>query len=225
MDTVFHLAALPSVEYSINNPSYSLKHNVYGTSRLLEWAKKQKVKRLVFSSSAAVYGDGEGPLSPYGLHKLLSEKECQLYSKLYNLDTVCLRYFNVYSEDQPYGGAYSTVISAWMEMIRQGKPLRIDGTGDQTRDYVYIDDIVGANLFCANYEDNFNGACFDVGSGNTTSLKEIKNFIDSRKQVQWHFAPSRPGDVLHSAANTGDLTALGWDAKVKIFDGLARCFK
>ena len=119
VDTVFHLAAHPSVGYSVENPSYTLKHNVLGTSRVLEWAKNHGAKRVVFSSSAAIYGNGDGPNSPYGLHKLMSELECKLYSDLYDLDTVCLRYFNVYSEDQKYGGSYSTVIFMLMTLFLQ----------------------------------------------------------------------------------------------------------
>ena len=110
-DYVFHLAALPRVGFSVENPSYTLKQNVFATSTLLEWAKTNKVKRVIFSSSSAVTGNGEGPTSPYGLHKLMCELECQLYSRLYHLDTVCLRYFNVYSENQEYGGSYSTALS------------------------------------------------------------------------------------------------------------------
>ena len=125
-DYVFHLAALPSVSYSVKNPSYTMRSNVLSTSVLLEWALSHNVKCVVFSSSAAVLGDGLGPKSPYGLHKKVSEMECKLYSDLYGLSTVCLRYFNVYSEDQKYGGAYSSVISAWMEMVRRGKPLRME---------------------------------------------------------------------------------------------------
>ena len=224
IDTVFHFAALPRVEYSVENPSYTLKHNVLGTSRVLEWAKNHGAKRVVFSSSSATYGDGEGPNSPYGLHKLMSEMECKLYSELYGLDTVCLRYFNVYSEDQEYGGAYSTVISAWMKMIRDNKPLRIDGDGEQTRDYVHVEDVVSANLFCANYEGKFNGACFDVGAGEAISLNEIKEFVEKRYNINWHQAPERVGDVKHTLADIEPLRSLGWQSKIKIDKGLEKCF-
>ena len=104
-DYVFHLAAMPKVSFCMTNPAYTMRQNVFVTSTLLEWAKDHDVKRVIFSSSAAVYGNVDGfPSSPYGLHKLMSEMECRLFSKLYGLDTVCLRYFNVYSEDQPFGG-------------------------------------------------------------------------------------------------------------------------
>ena len=131
--TVFHLAAFPSVAYSVENPSYTLMHNVLGTSRLLEWSKKHKVKRFVFSSSAAVYGNNGKLGSPYALHKLMSEKECKLYSDLYEMDTVCLRYFNVYSEDQEASGPYATAISNFMQHIRDGKNPFISGNGEQKR--------------------------------------------------------------------------------------------
>ena len=161
-DYVFHLAALPRIEFSVENPSYTLKQNVFVTATLLEWAKKKKVKRVIFSSSAAVTGNGNGPTSPYGLHKRMSEMECKLYTDLYGLDTVCLRYFNVYSEDQVYGGSYSTALSTWMEMIRTGGELRLDGTGEQTRDFIHVDDIVMANIFCMLHSDPLNGSCLNV---------------------------------------------------------------
>jgi|TARA_R110000824_G_scaffold81370_1_gene204548 UDP-glucose 4-epimerase len=224
VDVVFHLAAQPSVGYSVENPSYTLKHNVLGTSRVLEWAKNHGAKRVVFSSSSAIYGDGSGPNSPYGLHKSMSEMECKLYSELYGLDTVCLRYFNAYAEDQEYGGSYSTVISAWMELIKQSKPLRIDGDGEQTRDYIHVDDIVSANLFCANYEGKFAGSCFDVGTGEAISLNSVKEFVKERYKVKWQQAPEREGDVRHTLASIKPLQDLGWEAKIKIADGLKKCF-
>ena len=224
VDTVFHFAAQPRVAYSVENPSYTLKHNVLGTSKVLEWSKDHGAKRVVFSSSAAIYGDGNGPNSPYGLHKKMSELECKLYSELYGLDTVCLRYFNVYSENQEYGGSYSTVISAWMELIKLGAPLRIDGDGEQTRDYLHVEDIVSANLFCSKYAKKFNGACFDVGTGQATSLNDIRNFIENKYNIKWQQAPEREGDVRHALANTKPLRDLGWEAKINISDGLNKCF-
>jgi UDP-glucose 4-epimerase len=209
-DVVIHMAALPRVQFSVEQPSYTFRHNVYATSVLLEWAKNHNVKRVIFSSSSAIYGDGEGPNSPYGLHKLLSEQECRLYSKIYGLDTVCLRYFNVYSEDQEYGGSYSTVVSAWMEMVRQGKPLRIDGDGDQTRDFIHVDDVVRANIFCMNREEDFNGEFYDVGSGDVYSLNNIKSLIRSQRKVTFYNGPRRAGDVLHARMNEHNLMTLGW---------------
>jgi len=224
-DYVFHLAAVPRVGYSVEMPSYTLKQNVLVTSVLLEWAKKHSVKRVIFSSSSAVNGNGDGiPLSPYGLHKLMNEMECRLYSKLYGLDTVCLRYFNAYSEDQKYGGTYTTAICAWMEMIEKNKPLRIDGDGKQTRDLVHVEDIVSANIFCMNHKEDFCGKHLNVGSGTSVSLNYIKNFIDAKHEVKWTYAPERIGDVKHTKADISELKKIGWRPVVSIQDGLKRCF-
>ena len=189
-DYVFHMAACPRVGFSVEKPTYTLRQNVLVTSKILEWAKDHNVKRVIFSSSSAIMGDGDGqPKSPYGLHKLMSEMECKLFSQLYELDTVCLRYFNAYSEDQPFGGTYSTAICAWMEMIRQNKPLRIDGDGEQTRDLVHVEDIVSANIFCMNHNENFSGKFFNVGSGTSVTMNYIKDFIDENYNVEWNHAP------------------------------------
>jgi len=224
-DYVFHLAAFPSVQQSVNEPSDTFRNNAYATSVLLEWAKTHNVKRVIFSSSAAAKGDGHGPTSPYGLHKLISEQECSLYSKLYDIDTVSLRYFNVYSEDQQYGGAYSTVISAWMQMIREGNPLRIDGDGDQTRDFIHVDDIVSANIFCMNNKNNFNGDVVNVASGESISLNYIKSFIDNRgEDIKWDVLPNREGDIKHSESDIRKMLDLGWSPNVSIENGLEKCF-
>jgi UDP-glucose 4-epimerase len=196
------------------------------TSRVLEWSKNNNVKRVVFSSSSAILGDGDGvPKSPYGLHKLMSELECKLYSDLYGLDTVCLRYFNAYSEDQPFGGTYSTAICAWMEMIRQGKKLRIDGDGEQTRDLVHVEDICSANIACMESDKWFGGKVYNVGSGTSVSMNYIKNYIDSKHQVEWNHAPARIGDARHTLADISKIKKdLGWEPKVMIDVGLKRCF-
>lgn len=226
-DFVFHMAALPRVEYSVSMPSYTLKQNVYVTSVLLEWAMEHGVRRFIFSSSSAAMGDGDGPKSPYGLHKLMSEMECQMHSNLYGLDTVCLRYYNVYSEDQQYGGTYSTVISAWMEMIRQNKPLRIDGDGTQTRDFIHVDDIVLANIFLMQNSysgEKQNGKIFEVGTGTAVSMNYIKDYIDRRCDVTWIYAPERLGDVKDTLANIQELKKIGWEPEITIEEGLRRCF-
>ena len=221
-DYVFHLAAYPKVEYSINNPTHSLRQNVLVTSKLLEWSKKQKVKRVIFSSSAAVNkGD---PKSPYGLHKLMSELECKLYSEMYDIDTVSLRYYNVYSKNQPYNGSYSTVISTWMQMIREGSPLRIDGDGSQTRDFVHLSDIVSANIHCMKYNKRFKGKTLDVGSGSSLSLNEIKECIEEYHDLDWTYSTNRRGDIKHSKADITSLKSIGWEPIVNIQAGLKSCF-
>tara|TARA_R110000824_G_scaffold28264_11_gene95223 strand:- start:4490 stop:5323 length:834 start_codon:yes stop_codon:yes gene_type:complete len=228
-DYVFHLAALPSVPYSIESPSYTLRNNVLGTSVLLEWAKNHEVKCVIFSSSAAVIGDKDGPKSPYGLHKLMCEMECKLYSKLYSLNTVSLRYFNVYSEDQVYGGPYSSVISAWMEMSRRGNSLKIYGEGDQTRDMIYIKDVIGANIFCMRAHKSGNrlwkGESLNVGTGIGVSINYIKKNVDKHiSDLKWSYMPPRVGDIKHSTADITTLQDLGWKPKVSIEEGIEKCF-
>ena len=220
-DCVFHLAAFPSVQQSVENPSNTFKNNAYSTSVLLEWAKNHNVGRVVFSSSAAA----DNVSSPYGLHKLISEKECSLYSKLFGLDTVCLRYYNVYSEDQKYGGSYSTVVSAWMHMIRQGKPLQIDGDGEQTRDFIHVDDIVSANIFCMEYDGKFEGHVLNVASGQTFSLNYIKSIIDKHVSVSWISSPTRIGDVKYSQADISKILSLGWQPSIQFEQGLKICLE
>ena len=225
-DFVFHLAACPRVAYSVERPAYTLKQNVLVTSTLLEWAKDHNVKRVIFSSSSAVNGNGDGvPTSPYGLHKLMSEMECRLFSSLYGLDTICLRYFNAYSEDQDFGGTYSTAICAWMQMIRQGKPLRMDGDGEQTRDLVHVDDIVRANIFAMQSNKCFGGKSYNVGSGSSVSMNYIRDFINSHHDVEWSNVPARIGDVRHTLADVSETKKdLEWEPELSIEEGLRRCF-
>lgn len=220
-DYVFHLAAFPSVQFSVENPSYTMKNNVLSSSVLLEWCVKNNVKRLIFSSSAAAANIE----SPYGLQKRITEMECELFSKLYDLDTVCLRYYNVYSEDQEFNGPYSTVINHWMNSIQNNQPLFLDGDGEQTRDFIHLDDVIGANIFCMNSKDNFGGDAIDVGTGIETSLRKIKFYIDQANDVSWIERPQRSGDIKNSKSNPEKLIALGWKPNTSIQEGLKRCFK
>ena len=224
-DCVFHLAALPRVEYSVENPFYTMKQNVLATSKLLEWSRDHGVKTFIFSSSSALYGEGSGPKSPYGLHKLVSEMECELYQKLYGLQCVSLRYFNVYSEDQEYGGSYSTVISAWMQMIRENKALRIDGDGHQTRDFVHVKDVVSANIWCMENIETLQKPWYDVGYGNTCSLNDIKRIVDRNLSVSWVYAPHRPGDVRHTEIGEQRLQTTGWSPRIDLVSGFESCFR
>ena len=220
-DFVFHLAAFPSVEFSVEKPSYTMKNNVLSSSVLLEWCLKNKVKRLIFSSSAAA----ANIVSPYGLQKRITEMECKLFSDLYKLDTVCLRYYNVYSEDQQFDGPYSTVINHWMNCIKKNHPLFLDGDGEQTRDFIHAEDVVDANIFCMKTPENFNGSILDVGVGVETSLRKIKFYIDQTNEVSWIERPQRSGDIKYSKSDPTKLIKLGWKPKISISEGLKRCFK
>ena len=226
INTVFHLAAIPSVAYSVENPSYSLMQNVLGTSTVLEWAMINNVNRVVFSSSAAIYGNGNGPTSPYGLHKLMAEKECKLYSDLYGLDTVSLRYFNVYSPCQETSGAYSTVVANWMEALRNGTNPFITGDGSQSRDMLWLDDAVDANIFCMMRPWDFHGEFYDCGTGENITLNDLKDLINEHHpDVEFDYVEERKGDVLYTKAHTAPLEEAGWKSKKSIRDGMVECFK
>lgn len=224
---VFHLAAIPKVSYSVENPSQTMFANVYVTSFLLETCKQcPSLKRFIFSSSSSVYGDGHGPKSPYALQKRISEMECKVYSELYNMDVCCLRYFNVYSADQPSDGAYVAVMAAWMKALREEKPLIVEGTGHQSRDFTHVSDVVNANLACMNYHHTkMPATIMDVGEGKSISLNDIKKYILSvRPDAEFENAPPREGDVFSSLADSTELRRLGWMPQVSIEQGLKECF-
>tara|TARA_R100000900_G_scaffold122661_1_gene97134 strand:+ start:225 stop:1151 length:927 start_codon:yes stop_codon:yes gene_type:complete len=222
---IFHLACLPRVGYSVEHPVETMQNNVLATSVILKFASDVGCKRVIFSSSSAVVGNGSGPTNPYGLHKKISELECKLYSELYGLDTVCLRYFNVYSPDQPADGPYATAISNYMHYIRIGKNPFITGDGEQSRDMVNVKDIVGANVFAMEYKENFNGENYDVGTGNNISLNKIKDIIlQYFPEVVFDYTDERPGEVATTQGNPQPLRDLGWETKIEIVKGINECF-
>ena len=185
VDVVFHLAALARVQPSIENPIEYHKVNVDGTLNVLKASVDANVKRFVFSSSSSVYGDVKqenlptteeselNPMSPYALHKLIGEQYCKLFSELYGLETICLRYFNVYGERQAIEGAYSLVMGIFTNQILNNKPLTINGNGKQRRDFTYVGDVVNANIKSATTETKFNGDIFNIGNGSNRSVNEL----------------------------------------------------
>ena len=187
VDVIFHLACLARVQPSIENPMEYHNANVNGTLNLLEMARKFNIKRFVFSSSSSVYGDAEqvptteecklNPISPYALHKYIGEEYCKLYSKLYGIETVSLRYFNVYGERQPTEGAYCLVMGIFARQRLEGKPMTIRGDGEQRRDFTYVGDVVEANIQMAFYEGKLRGAELNVGSGTNYSVNQIADMI------------------------------------------------
>jgi nucleoside-diphosphate-sugar epimerase len=222
---VFHLACIPRVAYSVDYPVHTAINNIISTSLVLDFAKKVGVKRVIYSGSSSVVGNGDGPTSPYALQKLTSELETKLYAQLYGVDTVTLRYFNVYSEDQKATSQYATAVSNWMHYIRQGKNPFITGEGDQRRDMLYVHDAVSANIFAMEYNESFQGRTFDVGTGNNISLNEMKEIVrDYRPDVDFDYVVSRPGDVMYTKADTNSLSKLGWRAEVSIENGIRKCF-
>ena len=174
---IFHLAYVPRVGYSVENPVKTTKNNILCTTNVLNFANACGTKRVIFSSSSSVIGDGDGPVSPYALQKYYDEMQCRLWSKIYGLDTVSLRYFNVYSEDQKATTAYATAIANWMQHIREDKTPFLNGDGKNRRDMLHVSDAVSANLFAMEYDGIFNGSCYDVGTGENISLNEIIEII------------------------------------------------
>jgi len=211
-DYVFHLAAMPRVEFSVKNPILTNENNVSKTVALMS-ACCGNVKRFIFSSSSAIYGDAgdnfpsrecgsSNPQSPYALQKKIIEDYCSLFYNLYNLESVCLRYFNVYGPGQLGDSPYSTAVSAWMNSIRSGNPLRSDGDGEQTRDMVYIDDVVRANVLAAGLQKATKGEICNIGSGKSYSNNEILAMIKSKiLNLSIVNAPEREGDVKHTRAD------------------------
>lgn len=225
-EVIFHLACWPRVAFSVENPLSTMINNVIASSVVLDFAKEVGARRVVYSSSSSVVGNGDGPESPYALQKLTSEIETVLYSKLYGIDTVCLRYFNVYSPDQSASGPYATAIANWMEFIRKGKNPFITGTGEQRRDMLHVTDAVAANIFAMNREENFCGSVYDVGTGDNISLNEIKDIvIGYYTDIVFDYVEERPGDVMETKANTTGLQEIGWKTKTLIKDGVSECFK
>lgn len=188
---IFHCAALIDVQESILKPIIYELNNTLGTLNLLQAAVKANVKRLVYSSSAAVYGDTDekpiselcpiNPLSPYGSQKYYGEVMCKVFSQLHGIETCCLRYFNAFGERQKISGAYANVIGIFKFQIKSGLPITITGDGEQRRDFIYVKDLVNANYLSMLSEEKFVGEVFNIGSGNNFSINQIANFFDVSK--------------------------------------------
>jgi UDP-glucose 4-epimerase len=222
---IFHLACLPRVGYSVENPVATMYNNVLQTSHLLNYAHKMGTKRVIYSGSSSVMGNGNGPQSPYGLQKLISEMECKLYSDLYGIDTVTLRYFNVYSPCQKADGPYATAIANWMHTIRNDTAPFITGTGEQRRDMAHLDDIISANIFAMEHKDEFKGQYFDVGTGENISLNEASILVKKYfPKVVFDYVSERRGDIPWAQANPEPLRKLGWVARRSITEGISECF-
>jgi UDP-glucose 4-epimerase len=182
-DVVFHLAAKARVQPSINHPSEFDLVNVHGLVKVLESCKNKKIKKFIFSSSSSVYGDTEvlptnelvstNPMSPYALQKLIGEQYCFLFKKLYDLDTVILRYFNVYGENMPLEGAYRTLISIFGNQYKKNEPFTVTNDGNQKRDFTYVKDVVNANILASKISDQQNCEIYNVGNGKSYSVNDV----------------------------------------------------
>jgi nucleoside-diphosphate-sugar epimerase len=222
IDVVFHLAAKARVQPSIENPIEFNDVNVVGMLNLLQFCVDNNVKRFIYSSSSSVYGEVKelptkedtelNPMSPYALQKLIGEQYCKLYSELYNIETVSLRYFNVYGERQLLEGAYCLVMGKFIQQRLNDESMTIRGDGKQRRDFTYVGDVVDANIKAMDYPLELNGDVFNIGNGDNRSVNDIANLIGGDTlQVE---PVIEPKETL--ADNTKAKKSLKWKPKTKI---------
>ena len=235
-DVVFHIAAVPRVSYSVEHPVETNDTNVTKTLTLIN-ACRDNVKRFVFASSSSVYGNTESlptkttnqknPQSPYALQKSIIEDYLSLYSRLYGLDSVCLRFFNVFGPNQLGDSPYSTAVGAWLTAIKSGRSMRSDGDGSQSRDMCYVDNVVDACIRGAEADGRLNAEALNVACGDRTTNKEILEYLLSKyPDAKYHDAPWRSGDVMHTLADVSRTTeVLGYTPLVRFWEGLDRTIK
>ncbi len=232
VDCVFHEAANVFVQTSVENPYFDAEVNILGMLNVLEAARKHDVGRLVFAASSASYGEPKflpitedhplNPDSPYAASKKAGEDYCNVYTNLYGLPTVKLRYMNVYGPRQDASSPYSGVISVFVDRIQKEQKLTIYGDGNQTRDFVNVKDVVDANLLAATKESAV-GEVFNIGNGDVTTINELANSIMkiAEKKVEIDYKPMQKGDVYESVADISKAKEkLGFSPKMDLETGL-----
>jgi UDP-glucose 4-epimerase len=231
---VFHQAAIPSVPRSIADPALTHASNITGTLSVLIAARDAGVSRVVVASSSSVYGDDQtlpkqehrvgNPLSPYALSKAVCEQYCRLFQQLYGLETVCLRYFNVFGPRQDPRSEYAAVIPRFCTRLLAGRKPTIYGDGEQTRDFTFVDNVVDANWHVANHP-RAAGGVFNIGCGTRTSLNQLVTWLNSilGTALQPSYEAARAGDVRHSVADVSKAQdLLGYTPAVSLQNGLER---
>lgn len=224
---IFHVGALPRIPFSIENPLESTQANLIGTLNVLIAARDAKVKRVVYSASSSAYGSQPilplspnmpaNPLNPYALQKYVGEKFCEQFYRFYGLETVSLRYFNVYGPRMADEGSYVTVISIFKRQLMAGQPLTIAGDGEQSRDFTHVSDVVRANMLAMQSSKVGHGEVINVGSGSRHTINEIANYFGGEKTN----IPARLGEAKHTLADiTLTKELLGWEPIVKFEDGI-----
>lgn len=235
IDVVFHLAAHIGNVKSLENPTIDAEINSIGAINLLEAARKANVERIVYSSSAAIFGElltmpidedhPQNPDSPYGVSKLAAEKYMLAYARLYGITTVCLRYFNVYGINQRYD-AYGNVIPIFANRLMTGRPITIYGTGEQTRDFVNVKDVARANYLAATRATQT--GVFNLGSGSSITINTLAAYCQDASGIKASdiiHEPPRPGEVLHCRADISKASAeLGFIPDPDILSGLGDYF-
>ena len=225
VDYVFHLAAESRLQPAIKNPIDAVTRNCVGTTVLLQAARNACVRRFVYSSTSSGYGNNPAPsvetqpddcLNPYSASKIAAEKFCKMYTDLYGLDTVCLRYFNVFGERSPTRGQYAPVIGIFERQKAAGEPLTIVGDGSQKRDFVYVGDVARANYLASIMPlKGHNGEVFNVGSGKNYSIQEIADLISPEQK----YIPKREGEMETTLANIDKIrSVIGWVPEVDVLE-------
>lgn len=234
VDYVFHLAALASVPRSVADPLASNEHNITGTLNLLMAAREAGVKRVVYAGSSSAYGNIESdyksedmlpqPLSPYAVAKLAAEHYCQVFTEVYGLETVTVRYFNVFGPRQDPLSTYAAVIPKFITAMLDGHPPVVEGDGRQSRDFTYIANVVHGNLLAC-HTPGVAGETFNIAIGGSITLLDMIDTLNAilGTHIEPVFTDPRPGDVRHSRASIDKARArLGFEPKVSFEDGLAR---
>jgi UDP-glucose 4-epimerase len=230
VDFVFHLAAMVGVQESMENPQECVKINVLGTLNVLQAAADAGVRKLVFASSAGIYGDdppvptpetaAPEPKSPYAITKLDGEYCCEMFEREGWLKTAALRFFNVFGPGQDPTSSYAAAVPAFLQRAMRGEPLTIFGDGEQSRDFIYVKDVVAALVFAA--ENSELKGAFNCGYGQQTSINELvrRILVLTQSKSQPNYLPERAGDVRHSCASTEKLRAFGWRPASSLEQGL-----
>jgi UDP-glucose 4-epimerase len=229
VDLVFHLAAIPSVPRSIENPLASHEANVTGTLNVLLAARDNGVKKVVYASSSSVYGDTPtlpkredmppNPQSPYAVTKLAGEYYCRVFQGVYGLPAACLRYFNIYGPRQDPDSPYAAVIPLFISRILEGKPPIIFDDGEQTRDFTFVKDAVAATILAAESDA---AGIFNIGTGNRVTINKLAGLVLKAvgKELEPLYQEPRPGDVKHSLAAISRAQGFGYKPKYSLEDGL-----
>ncbi len=223
VDIVFHLAARSRIQPTIDDPSGAFEANVLGTSKVLNHAKNAGVKKVVYSSSSSCYGHKNKPphheemipdcLTPYSLSKKQGEELCKMFSDLYGLSTITLRYFNVYGPREPLKGQYAPVVGLFKRMKESGEKLTIVGDGEQRRDFTYVKDVVRANIMAA--DSKVYHGLFNIGTGRNYSINQVADLVGGEKS----YIPSRAGEARETMADISKATQiLGWSPNHRLED-------
>lgn len=228
IDYVFHLAAESRIGPCIENPMMACQTNVIGTCNVLQASRIHNVKRVVYSSTSACYGLTDvipmteelvlDNLNPYSTSKLAGEDLCNMYTKLYGLETISLRYFNVFGERMPETGQYAPVIAIFQRQIRDGQTMTVVGDGNQRRDFVYVKDVVNANIMASLSNKKFCGTAYNVGTGTNISVLEIAQLLNK----PYKYIAARPGEARNTKADIKKINSMGWSPTVLVKDWLLK---